>query len=242
MRYGVLSDIHANLEALSAVLAALKKEAVNEYVCAGDIIGYGADPDACVGAVKKLRASSILGNHDAVCAGRISLDAFTQYAKDALVWTDAHMTEESRDYLKGLKYRHDEEGVFTAVHGTLSGPELFGYMFTRREAQESFELLENNLLFIGHTHVPGVFEESRGRVTFSGRNRINMRRGSRYIVNTGSVGQPRYGNPAACFAVFDSDAMTVEIQRTDYDVATAQKKIIGAGLPAILAERLGSGV
>ncbi|MFH1791668.1 MAG: metallophosphoesterase family protein [Candidatus Omnitrophota bacterium] len=242
MRYGIISDIHSNLEALHSVLNALSGQAIDRYVCVGDIVGYGADPVACVNLIRRLDPIIVIGNHDAACVGKADVFNFNAKARTAVEWTGTALDEQSLAYLETLKYIENDGKLFTLVHGTLHEPEVFSYMISIDQAQDSFGRLESAILFVGHTHVPGVFELRNGRIRYSYMNKMRLASNARYIVNAGSVGQPRDGDNRACYVVYDTVRRSVDIERVDYDIKTAERKILEAGLPEMLAYRLESGM
>ncbi|MFH1997025.1 MAG: metallophosphoesterase family protein [Candidatus Omnitrophota bacterium] len=240
MRFGVFSDIHANLEALTAILEDLSKRSVDTYVCAGDLVGYGADPSPCIKTVREVDPIIVCGNHDRAACGLLSTENFNAQAREAALWTKRTITSSESEYLTGLEFIREGRG-FTLVHGSLVDPEFFEYIVSGFEASATIRRMKNSVCFVAHTHVPGVFYMSDGRARFARDPLITLRPDEKYIVNSGSVGQPRDGNNKAAYAVFDDSAMTVEIRRVRYDIDTAKKKILRAGLPAILAVRLSEG-
>ena len=241
MRYGLISDIHSNLEALNAVLASAAKERLDEYLCIGDIVGYGANPKECVEKVRKLQPkSSVAGNHDWGTLGLLDLDYFNEEARDAIVWTRDVIGKPETDYLKRLELVWSG-GKITLVHGSLEEPQEFHYIHDVKDAGKTFRLSRTALCFVGHSHITGIFcNDGRSFGTVKGAS-VRIEAGKKYVVNIGSVGQPRDGDPRASYAIYDEDAGAVEIRRVSYDVAKAQRKILKAGLPALLASRLAEG-
>ena len=242
MRYGIISDIHSNLEAFEKVLDVLSKEKIDRYVCVGDIVGYGADPKACIEITKDLNPLVVVGNHDSACVGKTSLSYFNPRAKEAVIWTKDVLEPMYIAYLNTLDLVLEEEGAFTLVHGTLEDPESFNYMVDRFLAKQSFEKMHTQLLFVGHSHIPGIFELKNNKIRYFLKPKIKLSTGVSYIVNAGSVGQPRDGDNRACFVIYDTDKNTIEINRVEYDMDSAQKKILEKGLPSALAYRLTKGV
>lgn len=240
MRWAVISDIHSNYEALTAVLAALDKERIDRYLCPGDIVGYGAEPDRCIAEVRKLNPVITAGNHDWAGVGLFPETAFTPNAKKSVAWTRDNLNKESRQFLKNLAVVC-REGEITLVHGSLRRPEEFEYVSNLSSARQEFSLLQTKVCFIGHSHVPLIFMEKDERYSLILQCAVSLEDGGRYIVNAGSAGQPRDGNPQAAYVIYDSDKASIEIKRVPYDVACAQEKIIRAGLPEILARRLAAG-
>jgi predicted phosphodiesterase len=236
VRYGIYGDIHGNLEALDAVLADMKEQRVETYVCTGDIVGYGANPKECLRIVRDVSHVIIAGNHDHAVAEKLNIDFFNAYAKEAVVWTRRQIDTEERDFLYDLPLVYQDD-VYTVVHGTLNYPQMFDYIQTSYDAYLSLELLQTPVCFLGHSHVPITFFQHQS-VELLTDSQFIVEGGRKYLVNVGSVGQPRDENPLASYAVFDSTARSVEIRRCEYDIETASRKIIEANLPPILAERL----
>ncbi|MCK5120004.1 MAG: metallophosphoesterase family protein [Candidatus Latescibacteria bacterium] len=240
MRYGIISDIHGNLEALHAVLDHLSRERIERYVCLGDLVGYGANPNECVALVRELTDWVIAGNHDWVAVGLADNRAFNPHAKNAALWTARCLTEEHRSYLCSLPLKRSD-GDFLFVHSTPEAPERWRYILSSHEAGKHFDVLNAQICFIGHSHRPVVFAlNDEEHVLVLGTD-FRIKPNWKYIVNVGSVGQPRDGDPRAAYAVFDAEETTVEIKRVSYDIEKAQQKIRGAGLPDIEAERLAYG-
>jgi|YelNatPaOPRAMG01_1025707.scaffolds.fasta_scaffold00119_43 predicted phosphodiesterase len=238
MRYGIFSDVHSNIEALEAVIKAYKKEKIDTYLCAGDVVGYAANPSECIQLVKEVSSFTVAGNHDWAVIDLFSIDYFNSEAKRALVWTKKIVTEEDSYYLRSLKliYKNDD---LTLVHGSLYQPQYFHYITDIESAEESFRLLENNICFIGHLHVSGVFvKDNQGEIYYYEPEYIQLKLENKYIINVGSVGQPRDGNPFACYCIFDTEKKEIWIKRQPYDIDSTYKKIIKAGLPLFLAQRL----
>ncbi len=241
MRYGIFSDVHSNLEALEAVIKAYARASIDKYLCVGDIVGYGANPGECIAKVSLLQSATVAGNHDWASVDLFSLDYFNPRAAKAVIWTKGKLNKQEADFLKSLELTFKNDDL-TLVHGTLDDPALFNYLTGIQFASPTFELLNSALCFVGHTHVPGVFIQDKARRIhyFSGLT-LELKKNNKYIVNVGSVGQPRDGNPAASYCIYDTDKKTVCIKRIDYDFKLAGKKIIAAGLPGLLAERLAVG-
>ena len=242
MKYAVLGDIHANWEAFAAVLEDMAAQDVDRHLCLGDIIGYGADPGKCMKKVRELDAACVAGNHDHACIGRLDISYFNQHAREAVEWTRMRLSVAQAEYLGSLKLVEVVDGL-TLAHGTVHRPELFGYIETVFAAQLSFHQMETRVAFLGHSHVPIAFLESEGQdsVTYTQSTELELRHVSKAIVNVGSVGQPRDDDPRACYAVYDSEAQTVELRRIEYDIEGAQAKIRKAGLSDVLAARLALG-
>jgi diadenosine tetraphosphatase ApaH/serine/threonine PP2A family protein phosphatase len=239
MRFAILSDVHANLEALEAVLADARTRKCTRFVCLGDVVGYNANPGECVRLIRELNCPVVKGNHDEAASRHVPPGDFNEIAERAIQWTRDHLTEEDKEWLRGLPLQtrvHD----FTIVHATLDTPGQWGYVFNNLDAAASFTYQRTAVCFFGHTHVPMVFirDENvrRERV-----EHVRIEGGKKYFINMGSVGQPRDGNWRAAYCIYDTENNLVQQFRVKYDLAAVQKKIAEAGLPRLLAERLAIG-
>ena len=240
MRYGIFSDVHSNLEALEAVLQALTNDRVDRLLCAGDLVGYGADPGPCLERIRQAGVVSVCGNHEWAAIGKLPLDWFNEYARTAAEWTSRQLPESQQAYLADfpLVWKGEE---LTLVHGSLDEPEQFHYVFDPADAQACLHVQQTSVAFIGHTHVPGVYIEEESRVRFLRTNQWRLESGRKALVNVGSVGQPRDGDPRAGYCLYDTQAQIVEIRRVAYPIEQTQAKIRAAGLPEFLADRLAYG-
>lgn len=236
MRYAIISDIHGNREALDTVLEKIEILACDKVACLGDIVGYGADPGYCLDRVRDLSDFVVAGNHDFAALGKISIDYFNTHARQATLWTREQLSEEQRKYLDSIPLVVLEKDC-TFVHGSLDSPQLFDYIQTSYDAFLTMEQMETQLCFIGHSHVPIAFLLNEV-ITYSLDNLIELEGVKKAILNVGSVGQPRDNNPWASFAVYDDEQGQVELHRVPYDVEKSAARIIEAGLPEFLAERL----
>lgn len=241
VRYGIFSDIHSNLEAFQTVIEAYKKENIDRYLCVGDVVGYGADPSECIDKIKQLDALTVAGNHDWAAVELTDITYFNQVAKQAIIWTRDKISKEDKDLLRSLKLVH-EVTDFVLVHGTLNNPEEFNYLLDVELAMVDFGLMKKNISFVGHSHIAGIFIEENSKISYSVQAKIKIDPKKKYIVNVGSVGQPRDRDNRASYGIFDTDKKEVYIKRVEYDIARTQEKIIGAGLPPFLAARLSSGM
>ncbi len=247
MRIGILGDVHSNLEALTSVVDALRKERIDHWLQVGDIVGYGPDPKACIDLIDELGCTVCLGNHDAAVVGLLDHDYFNVHARSAVEWTRTQLRERDFEFLRKLPLvvEHPE---YTLVHGTLHMPELFGYVLTPVEALDSLRLQRTSVCFVGHSHVPAVYmqrdidDPRELEVVYDAEIRVSTRAKRRTLVNVGSVGQPRDEDPRAAYAIYDTESRDLAIQRVDYDIAAVQRKIRAAGLPSVLADRLTIGV
>jgi diadenosine tetraphosphatase ApaH/serine/threonine PP2A family protein phosphatase len=240
VRYGLFGDIHSNIEAMDAVLAALDKENCDELYCLGDIVGYGANPTECLDRIREREIKCIAGNHDLAVIGKFDLTFFNSAARDAAIHTIQQLRPKDTEFIAKLPVDLVTND-FALVHSSPRKPDHFDYIFTTVQAEEAFEDVKHDLTFIGHSHVPVVFFQDPGTTDFSQETVFYLRRSRKIIFNCGSVGQPRDGNPDACYAVFDTSVAKMRLERVPYDVDAAARKIIEADLPLILAERIYKG-
>jgi diadenosine tetraphosphatase ApaH/serine/threonine PP2A family protein phosphatase len=236
MRYVLLSDIHGNLEALTAVLEALEGVAYDRMICLGDVVGYGANPDECVKIIRERTSCCLLGNHEAAVVGKLDKNYFTPYARQAAIWTHSHVSPETINWLLTLPLTQEIDD-FTIVHGSLFHPDLFNYVQTIDDAEYNFKVLNTQYLFLGHSHQPIAFFNT-DPLTYTLGPDIEFSPNEKAIVNVGSVGQPRDENPLAAYVIYDSEKKTVSFCRVEYDIETAAQKIIDANLPEAMAMRL----
>jgi diadenosine tetraphosphatase ApaH/serine/threonine PP2A family protein phosphatase len=244
VRYAVFSDVHGNLEALEAVLADAARQRPDGYLCLGDLVGYGPDPNECVARVRALGAEAVAGNHDRAAVGEVDLDTFSPLARAAIEWTIQALGAEARTYLAALPLRL-ETALFLAVHGSPRDP-VEEYILDLPTALAVFTESDFRLCLVGHSHIPGLFVmDRRGRIgmrALPAGESVPLDPAARYIVNVGSVGQPRDGDPRAAYLVLDTGGPTVTLRRLRYPVEVTQRKITSAGLPILLARRLAAGL
>lgn len=242
LRYGFFGDLHGNLEAFRAVLHAMASERIDRYLCIGDIVGYGADPGPCIDLVRELDPIVVAGNHDLAVIDALDISAFNPYAKASVLWCRAVLSAEQRRFLGEPNLVQIIDTDVTLFHSTLHLPEHFEYLEDERDAEHSFAFLRSRVGIYGHSHVPVVFERhpTRGIDSWCD-DSFTLDADARYLVNPGSVGQPRDGDPRARFGVFDTETREVTLHRVNYDIETAQEKIRRAGLPDIISERLAVG-
>ena len=237
MRFAIISDLHSNLEATEAVLADARDKQCTQFVCLGDLVGYNANPQECTNLVRQLDCPVVKGNHDEQASLAVSSRDFNDLAERAITWTREHLTEEDKEWLAGLRLSRQVRD-FTIVHATLDTPGEWGYVLNNLDAVASFTYQHTTLCFFGHTHVAGSFIRDDGGVRRVKTEQLVIEPGKKYFVNAGSVGQPRDGDPRAAYCIYDAERNIVEQRRLKYDLPTAQRKIIKAGLPRLLAERL----
>jgi predicted phosphodiesterase len=239
MRFAIFGDIHANLEALQAVLADAESRKVTHYVCLGDVVGYNANPHECCDLIRHLDCPVVKGNHDEMASVEEDLTGFNPLAEEAINWTRNHLTEEDKQWLRDLKMVRQVRD-FTIVHATLDTPHKWGYVFNQLDAAASFNYQHTQVCFYGHTHAPRAYIRDSA-VRPAALDNLSIEPGKKYFINVGSVGQPRDGDWHASYCIYDPTAQTVELRRIEYDIWTAQDKIIDAGLPQRLADRLALG-
>ena len=241
MRIAVVSDIHSNLEAVEAVGKAIKELGVDAIYFVGDVVGYGPDPNACTRWVMENADLAVMGNHDIAALGRIDIDNFNLNAREAIIWNTEQMEDWATDYITTLPMLMSLDGV-TIVHANPQEPESWNYIFSLWDAERNFSHFETTFCFVGHSHQPvTVGMDDSGQVSVLPGDSFTVDDGTRYLVNVGSVGQPRDGNPEACFGLLDTDKGEFSILRSPYEFQITQEKMISAGLPKPLADRLAEG-
>lgn len=245
MKYGILSDIHGNFEALNVVLDYLGGESVEGYICCGDIVGYGPNPNECVEIVRDIENLHIVvGNHDWASLGLEDITTFRESARDAIKWTIEQLTDENKDYLKELPYCEEREN-FIVVHGSPRDP-LDEYLLSEDTFKKNLKYFKKPLCFIGHSHIPLYFyisdEGCIGGDHINDGDQIYLNPLYRYVINCGSVGQPRDNNPLASFGIYDSQRNILTLKRLSYNIERIQQKMRAVHLPESLIDRLGMGV
>jgi len=243
VRYLILSDIHSNDEALAAVLARVRRKKFQKVVLLGDFVGYGANPNNVIDRIKKIKREKIAirGNHDKVVIGEDSGDLFNAIALYAARWTEEKLSPSNRKYLETLPMGPAiVDGDFAVCHGSPLDEDA--YIFSDVDAYMNFRAGDWKVCFFGHSHIPSVFtlekNAIRVEVIRGERTKLVLDPKKRYLINPGSIGQPRDRNPQAAYAIFDSSERVVFFDRVEYDVGLAREKILRAGLPAMLGDRL----
>jgi diadenosine tetraphosphatase ApaH/serine/threonine PP2A family protein phosphatase len=240
MLVAVLSDIHSNDEALTAVLADARAQSADEIWCLGDIVGYGADPDAVTEKMKQDAVVSVAGNHDWAACGLISTRFFNRHAAAAADWTARNSSRATLDWLAALPLVARREGI-VLVHATPSAPAAWNYCMQVEDALAEMESYTESVCLIGHSHYPGAFERDGEEIRYTRAPEIVLHESRQYLVNVGSVGQPRDGDARAAYALLDTTTRRLRHVRVAYDIPAAQAKILAAGLPPFLASRLAAG-
>jgi predicted phosphodiesterase len=246
MKYLIISDVHSNLEALSAVMAQVKRKRFDRILVLGDLVGYGANPNQVVAMIRRFKQGVVIrGNHDKVASGIETGDNFNRAAMQSALWTRKKLTSENRAYLTRLPQGPMKvDDKILIAHGTPVDEDA--YIFSDYDAYEVFQEIDFDLCFFGHTHLPVIYAVSNHRLyTFrpnKERVKVELVSGFKYLINPGSVGQPRDKNPMASYAVYDSANSTITFKRVEYSIPKTQNKILRAGLPQSLASRLSIGV
>jgi len=238
MLYGIISDIHSNLEALDVVLNKLYR--AEQLICLGDIVGYGPNPNECVEKIKELNIPTVAGNHDKAVTGEMEVTWFNRSAREAVFWTQKELSEKNLEYLKTLPEVLEEDD-FQIVHGSLRSP-IEEYVTSISEALPTFEKMTKPLCFIGHSHVP-LFIALKKDGNYDGRmlgdgEEILVEDYEKVIINVGGVGQPRDGDPRASYGIYDSKTKIFTLHRVEYNIEQVQEKMKVAGLPQPLIDRL----
>jgi len=242
MKYGLISDIHANLEALQAVLKDLEKRGVDSIHCLGDVVGYGADPAACLKLVEQTCDTRLLGNHEYAALGLQSCEQFNEAARTSAEWTREALEDKALAVMADFELHRSLDDMYM-VHASPFEPDQWHYIFSSNEAMQAFEHLKQKIAFFGHSHIPMILRERPGDLpsaqaghTFCADPEV------RYLINVGSVGQPRDNDPRACYVVYESEELELEYHRVEYDIAAAQRKMSAASLPETLISRLSAGI
>ncbi len=232
MTIAIISDIHGNLEALSTALNYIENHGIKDVYCLGDIVGYGPNPNECVEIVRRRCKVVLMGNHDYAAIGLARIEYFNQFAKLATYWTMERLSPENRDFLKQLPFIYQTDNMIF-VHAAPSNPSHWYYILSVEDARMEMESFQQNVCFVGHSHVPGVFTEEKVI-----KADVTIEQNRKYIVNVGSIGQPRDGDARLSFVLFDPGSGSLKFIRLNYDVEKTYQKIIKSGLPTFLAERL----
>jgi len=237
IKYGIFSDIHSNMEALVAVLRDMHEQGVTHPICLGDIVGYNASPHECLKLVKTLGCPVIQGNHDEIVSGAKDGKNFNALAGEGIAYSKKRLNDEDKLYLGQLPL-HLKVGGFTVVHASMDDPSHWNYVTSDLEAESSFTYQTTSLCFCGHTHIPKVFIKERGVSEMPRMLRLELKKGARYLVNVGAVGQPRDRDWRASYVTYSPDQTVVEFRRVAYNIELAQRKILAAKLPEPLAMRI----
>lgn len=238
----ILSDIHSNLESFQAVLKDLSHEQVDQVLFLGDIVGYAADPDQCIEILRGLTPHSVAGNHDWAAVGLTEIGYFNPMAQAAVEWTAGIITADHAAFLKGLPLTGSLPGILL-VHAAPYHPEAWDYICSPDDASQCFRHCDQKICFTGHSHYPISFvEDQEGNISVIRDSTFTLLDSCRYLINVGSVGQPRDGDPRAAYGIYKPEDATFSLKRVPYDIKRTREKIIAAGLPSFLASRLTEGI
>lgn len=244
MRYALFSDVHGNIEALEAVLSKLEAcGPVDRWYCLGDIVGYGAEPEACCSLIRERADVTLLGNHDAAVAGRMDYSYYYDAARDALDWCRERLSSTNLAWLESLPYTY-RLGEVELSHGSPLRPEDYDYVFTPEQARELFDGMPElaPVTFIGHSHLTKTFAVNEEDAVDVVASKFTLKPHYKYVVTVGSVGQPRDYDPRACAGIYDTETRSFEFVRVEYDVEAQRQKIIDAGLAQNFGTRLLLGI
>jgi predicted phosphodiesterase len=239
VRYLIISDIHGNLEALTAVLAAAEGQ-FDAIACCGDLVGYGPDPNAVIDLCRQKCSYLVRGNHDKACAGLADLDWFNSVAQTSALWSAAALTRSNLEWLRSLPQGPLDTGDFAILHGSPADEDE--YITDTEEAKAAADYITAGISFFGHSHLQGGFQIHRSGSRHITSREFQAAETSAWLINPGSVGQPRDGDPKAAYALFDSVTHFVQLCRVPYSIERTHQKIVDAGLPEVLALRLYHGL
>jgi diadenosine tetraphosphatase ApaH/serine/threonine PP2A family protein phosphatase len=241
MRYGFFSDVHANLEALKACVIDFRAEKLNKLYFLGDAVGYGPNPDKCVKLINEISDAKLMGNHDYAALGLMETDYFNQYAAESVGWTRSSLSEKAIEIMSDFELTFQVDDILL-VHSSPREPEKWHYILDMEDAEDSFNFFEQRICLVGHTHRPYIVSRvgsERGMLSKNTEEVITEDR--RYLINIGSLGQPRDGDPRCCYLIYDSETNTVRLKRVQYNIKNTQNNMAKAGLPDYLIERLAVG-
>ena len=242
MKFIIFSDIHSNLESLQSFCRVTESVLHDKKVCLGDIVGYNADPNPVVEWVRDKTDFALAGNHDYSVLNKTDPNYLNPAAYQASLWTRRNLTNSNKDFLNTLPIEKEEDGIYW-VHSSPFEPKKWHYVSTKKSAEKNFNYFDQAICFVGHSHLPGIFEKNKNNKVYShDTTKEELDPESRYIINVGSLGQPRDGNPDPVFVFYDSVSHIVKFFRFSYDLFSTQQKIIACGLPYILADRLIKGL
>ena len=229
IKFALLGDIHANLEALVAVLSDAREQGCTHYACVGDVVGYNANPRECLDIVRSMEMPCVKGNHDEYASTLAPVENLNPRAAVAILWTRQKLREADKRWLSDLKYVRPVAS-FSIVHATLDSPQHWGYVFDKLAAAASFTYQNTSVCFYGHTHLPMAFIRDSS-VHGGSYSKLRVEPGSKYFINVGSVGEPRDGNPLAAYVIYELSEGFIELRRVAYDAASTEAKVLEAGLP-----------
>ena len=241
MRYGFFSDVHANLEALQACVIDFKTEKIDKLFFLGDAVGYGPNPDECVKLIDDISVANLMGNHDYAALGLMETDYFNQYAAESVGWTKTSLSEKAIEIMSdfGLTYEIDD---ILLVHSSPRDPENWHYILDMEDAEENFNFFKQKICLVGHTHRPYIVSKKDSEpAELAKETEEVILKDRRYLINIGSLGQPRDGDPRCCYLIYDTKTQKVSFKRVAYNVKNTQKVMAQVGLPEYLIDRLAVG-
>lgn len=241
MRYGFFSDVHANLEALKACIIDFQAEKLDKLYFLGDAVGYGPNPDECVKLIDEISEVKLMGNHDYAALGLMETDYFNQYAAESVGWTKTSLSEKAIEIMSDFELTRQVKDILL-VHASPKEPENWHYILDMDDAEDNFDYFEQKICLVGHTHRPYIVAKSdEGPGVLSKNTEETITDENRYLINIGSLGQPRDGDPRCCYLIYDSKKKTVNLKRVQYNVKNTQSNMAKVGLPEYLIERLAVG-
>lgn len=241
MRYGFFSDVHANLEALKACVLDFRSEKIDRLFFLGDAVGYGPNPDECVKLIDKISEISLMGNHDYAALGLMETEYFNQYAAQSVGWTKDSLSKKSIEIMTDFELTHQIDDILL-VHSSPKDPENWHYILDMDDAEENFNYFQQKICLVGHTHRPYiVYKSGSDNAVLSRQTEEVLQDDYRYLVNIGSVGQPRDGDPRSCYLIYDTETSRIGLKRVQYNVRNTQNNMAKVGLPEYLIERLTTG-
>jgi predicted phosphodiesterase len=241
MKYGFFSDVHANLEALKACIIDFRAEKLDKLFFLGDAVGYGPNPDECVKLINDIAEVKLMGNHDYAALGLMETEYFNQYAAASMGWTKDSISEKTIEIMSDFELTREIDDILL-VHSSPREPENWHYILDMEDAEENFDFFKQKICLLGHTHRPYiVFKSETGEAALSKETEEKIQGDYRYLVNIGSVGQPRDGDPRSCYLIYDSKERVIKLKRVQYDVKSTQKVMAEIGLPEYLIDRLAVG-
>jgi len=244
LKVGILSDIHGNLEALDRALEFLAVEGVTRYLCLGDLVGYGADPEECIARIRELDCLTVAGNHDRAVLNQTAIRSFNPPARRAIVWTRKRLSPAALRFLESLNLA-EVSPPFRMVHAAPSAPGAWDYIQTMSDITYELGMYSEPACLVGHSHSPFAVRKhpskSEPQRIHESEFELGGNDAAKFLINVGSVGQPRDEDPRLCVVMFDTDTFRLSFHRLEYDIAGAQRKILAAGLPEMLALRLSVG-
>jgi predicted phosphodiesterase len=241
MRYGFFSDVHANIEALKACVLDFRSEKIDRLFFLGDAVGYGPNPDECVKLIDKISEISLMGNHDYAALGLMETEYFNQYAAQSVGWTKDSLSKKSVEIMTDFELTHQIDDILM-VHSSPKDPENWHYILDMDDAEENFNYFQQKICLVGHTHRPYiVYKSGSDNAVLSRQTEEILQDDCRYLVNIGSVGQPRDGDPRSCYLIYDTETGRISLRRVQYNVRDTQNNMAKVGLPEYLIERLTTG-